>query len=70
METVPQAQASTCGRRATAGRRPALGRGSTPTPMEQFTFFFNFLILKERIFGSLDDGPGLLGEWVYNTPIF
>jgi hypothetical protein len=29
-----------------------------------------FFYLKKRIFGSLGDGPGLLGEWVYNTPIF
>jgi hypothetical protein len=31
-----------------------------------FLIFFN---LKKRFFGSLGNGPGLLGEWVYNTPI-
>jgi hypothetical protein len=39
-----------------AGRRP-----------EMFLKFFNFLIF---FFGSIGNGPGLLEEWVYNTPIF
>jgi hypothetical protein len=29
-----------------------------------YPFFLNFF------FGSLGNGPGLLGEWVYNNPIF
>jgi hypothetical protein len=33
-------------------------------------FFEIYLFKKKRIFGSLGDGPGLLGEWVYSTPIF
>jgi hypothetical protein len=33
-------------------------------------FFEKNLFLKKRIFGGLGDGPGLLGEWVYSTPIF
>jgi hypothetical protein len=34
-----------------------------------FFEFFEFLI-KKWISGSLGNGPRLLGEWVYNTPIF
>jgi hypothetical protein len=32
-----------------------------------FLLFFYFFII---VFGSLGNGLGLLGEWVYNTPIF
>jgi hypothetical protein len=32
--------------------------------------FLKFFYLKKRIFGSSGNGPVLLGEWVYSTPIF
>jgi hypothetical protein len=33
-------------------------------------FFEIFLFKKKLIFGSLENGPGLLEEWVYSAPIF
>jgi hypothetical protein len=32
-----------------------------------FPIFFSYLT---KIFGLFGDGPSILGEWVYNTPIF
>jgi hypothetical protein len=59
--TAPQVQVSTRDRQATAGRHLRLWDSSN---------FFEIFILKKRTFGSLGDGPGLLREWVYSTPIF
>jgi hypothetical protein len=44
-------------------------RGSTPAPIGLFQIFLIVFIIKKRIFGSLGNGPGLLREWVYSTPI-
>jgi hypothetical protein len=55
-------------RPATSGRPPAAGQHLRLSSYPNF--FWNFLILKKWIFGSLGNGPGLLGEWVYDTPIF
>jgi hypothetical protein len=52
---------------ATSGRLPAAGQRLDL--WDYFHFFEIFLFKKKRIFGSLEDGPGLLGEWVYSSPI-
>jgi hypothetical protein len=54
------------------GQRPAVARQprvsltvcGTPNFLQFFNYFFDFC------FGSVENGPRLLGEWVYNTPIF
>jgi hypothetical protein len=50
----------------TRGRHPRVDTCACGT-IHIFLKFFN---LKNNNFGSLGDGPGLLGEWVYSTPIF
>jgi hypothetical protein len=50
-------------------QRSPVGRGLTPGPVRLFPFFWNFIFYFIFIFGSLKNGLGVLGEWVYNTPI-
>jgi hypothetical protein len=47
-----------------AGHRP------TPNPVQSVVIFLKFIYFEIYFFGSLGNGLGLLGEWVYNTPIF
>jgi hypothetical protein len=51
------------------GRRPAVARRpwASPTPVRFYAIYFLFYFI---FWGSLGNGLGLLGEWVYNTPIF
>jgi hypothetical protein len=56
-----QGQVLTRGRPPTVGRHLAL---SNLLSFSCFFFFYNFFL------ESLENGPGLLGEWVYSTPIF
>jgi hypothetical protein len=52
---------------ATSGCLPAVGFSHCSiTVFNFFDFYFYFLIF----FGSSEELPGILGEWVYNTPIF
>jgi hypothetical protein len=49
-------------------RPPAIARSLTNCGVALFfPFFWFFLIYFFWFFG---DGPGILGEWVYDTPIF
>jgi hypothetical protein len=58
-------------RPAAGGRLLVAGCGSTPRPVMLYPFKFIFILFYfKRIFGSLGNGPGLLGEWVYSIPIF
>jgi hypothetical protein len=55
------------GQRATAGRPPAMSLSHCRVTVFKFFgfFFFNFFFG-----GSFEEIPDILGEWVYNTPIF
>jgi hypothetical protein len=65
---VAVCQSAAQGRPPTSGRLPAAGRHLRLRDSSNFLEIF--LLKKKRIFGSLGDGPGLLGEWVYSTPVF
>jgi hypothetical protein len=47
---------------------PAAGR--CLTPIRLCAYFLDFLNFYKKYLGSLENGPGLLGEWVCSTPIF
>ena len=63
--------ALTAGRRARANQQPmvASGCGLIPSP-SCFVPFFEKIYFYFRFFGSFGNVLGLLGEWVYSTPIF
>jgi hypothetical protein len=50
--------------------RLAGNRGSMPQLVRLYPFFWKKVIYKFYFFGSWGNGPRLLGEWVYSTPIF
>jgi hypothetical protein len=59
-------------RRPTVGGRPEVTRRprvNTCACQAVIIFLIYIYIFFKRIFGSLGNGLGLLGEWVYNTPI-
>jgi hypothetical protein len=49
---------------------PAVTGGPWPSNRQIVSFFLLLFDFLKLFFGSLENGLGLLEEWVYNTPIF
>jgi hypothetical protein len=71
-----QQELATCAKSGGQGKKNSRKMGTTRWPRVDASAcrpvpsFLKKNYLKKRIFGSLGNGPGLLGKWVYSTPIF